>query len=135
MKRFIYDLHKWAEDIADAADKTGFSSINIIEKILRDPGYSTKNSKHVVLWWYRNKHIAAMSKAMHQVPISMQICLVVEYGRILKGDGQILTKKEFCAKTGYSCALFDSYIRVSKKKLRGILRGYKNDNKKECHFA
>jgi len=88
-------LTEYAEDVVNSMTDTGFSGINIIEKILRDPGISTQGSKHRVLYWHRNKRIAKMSKAMHHVSQRGQLCLIVKYGRIVKEDGQILTRQEF----------------------------------------
>ncbi len=118
-------LVEYCEHLVNVMDRSGFSGINIIEKILKDPGISTLGSKHRVLWWPKNKRIAKMSRAFHYVIPMARVCLVVEYGRALKEDGWILTKKEFCADAELSCALFDSYVKVAKKQLRYILKTYK----------
>ena len=123
-------LVEYCEHLVNVMDRSGFSGINIIEKILKDPGISTLGSKHRALWWPKNKRIAEMSRAFHYVMPNARVCLVVEYGRVLKEDGWILTKKEFCADQGSSCALFDSYVKVAKKQLRYILRVYKKEAKK-----
>lgn len=87
-------LSEWAEDIVLNAHKSGFSGINVVEKILRDPGISTGGSRHKVHWWPRNKRIAKMSRAMHQIDSVSQVCLIVKYGRIVNDDGSIFDEKQ-----------------------------------------
>jgi hypothetical protein len=144
MKKLDFWLTEWAEHQVNIMHRCGYSGVNIIEKILKDPGISTGGSKHRVLWWpknkriaqmsraMKNKRIAQMSRAMHQISPYSRLCLVVEYGRIVQQkNGQILTKKEFCAKRGHSCAFFDECVRDAKNKLRVILRGYTEGGKKK----
>ena len=130
MRNLDFLLVEYCEHLVNVMDRSGFSGVNIIEKILKDPGISTLGSKHRILWWPKNKRIAMMSRAFHHVIPRARVCLVVEYGKVLKEDGWILTKKEFCADSGSSCALFDSYVKVAKKQLRYILKTYEKSEKK-----
>ena len=124
-RKLDYLLQEWAQGCVTDMGKSGYSGINIIEKILRDPGISTKGSRHRVLWWPRNRKMARMSKAMHQIPKRRQVCLIVEYGGIVNDDnGQLLTKKDIRAHFGLKCKDFDIYVKKSRKRLREILRGY-----------
>ena len=123
-------LVEYCEHLVNTYHRCGYSGQNIIHKILNDPGISTQGSKHRVLWWPKNKRIARMSRAFHYVMPLARVCLIVEYGKILKDDGWILTKKEFCADSGYSCALFDVYVKHAKKQLRYILKTYEKSVKK-----
>jgi hypothetical protein len=132
MKKLDFWLTEYCEHQVNIMHRSGYSGVNIIEKILKDPGIATGSSKHRVLWWPKNKRIAQMSRAMHQISPYSRLCLVVEYGRIVQQkNGQILTKKEFCAKRGHSCAFFDECVRDAKNKLRVILRGYTEGGKKK----
>ena len=112
------DLTVWAREKVSTLHRSGYSGINIIEKILRDPGIATGGSRHRILWWPRSKRLAKMSRAMHRVSQRGQVCLVVEYGEIVKpNNGQILTKQEFSRYLGISVKIFDKNI----KKARNIL--------------
>lgn len=115
MKQIDFDLTLWAEDVVNKMHRSGFSGINIIEKILKDPGISTSGTRHRVLWWPRSKRIAKMSRAMHQVSQRGQLCLMVEYGRIVKPhDGQILEKREFSRFMGFKTEVFDENITMAR---------------------
>ena len=125
-------LVEYCENIINTMHRSGFTGINVIEKLLHDPGISTQGSQHRVLFWHKNRRFARMSRAWAQIPAEEQLCLVVEYGRGVKiEDGQILTKKEYCAHIGHSCAVFDFYVKKAKTKLRGILKTYKKEAKKK----
>ena len=130
MRNLEFRLVEYCEDFVNTMHKSGFTGINVVEKLLHDPGISTQGSQHRVLWWPKNKRIAEMSRAFHYVIPLARACLIVEYGKILKDDGWILTKKEFCANSEYSCALFDVYIKHAKKQLRYILKTYEKSEKK-----
>ena len=105
------DLTVWARDRVRTLHRSGYSGINIIEKILKDPGIATGGSRHRILWWPRSNRLARMSRAMHHVSQRGQVCLVVEYGEIVKpNDGRILTKQEFSRYLGISVKIFDKNI-------------------------
>ena len=124
-------LVEYCEDIVNTLHRSGYSGINIIEKILKDPGISTGGSRDRILWWPKNDRMAKMSKAFHQISGYSRLCLVVEYGRmVLPENGQILTKEMFCRKLGKSCAFFDVCVKQAKTKLRYILKTYEKSSKK-----
>ena len=117
-------LTEWAEEQIYSADCCGYSGINIVERILRDPGRSTKGSRHKVLWWPRNYRVGRVSRAMHQIPVMSQLCLIVEFGKIVKPEnGQVLEKHEFSINYGFGARKFDRYVRKAKNKLSRILWG------------
>jgi len=119
-------LKEWAYDQVRTLHRSGYSGINIIEKILKDPGIATRGSKHRVLWWPKNKRLAKVSRAMHRISQRGQVCLVVEYGEIVKpDDGQILTKQEFSRFLGISSRKFDEEVRNAKNKLYQLSITYK----------
>ena len=115
MNKIDFDLMLWAEDQVNTMHRSGFHGMNIIYKILKDPGISTGGSRHRILWWPKSKRIARMSKAMHQVSQRGQLCLLVEYGKIVKlHDGQILEKAEFSRFMGFGCKCFDANVKISR---------------------
>ena len=131
MNKLDTDITEWAEGILHDLDKSGFSGINIIEKILRDPGISTRGSRHRVHWWPRGardkqRRMAKMSKAMHQVTPTGQICLVIKHGRMLRGDGNIYTKYDLRKDSSIGLRRFNDECRIAKTKLREILKTYKD---------
>lgn len=131
MSKLDSDLTMWAEDIVNTIHRTGYTKISVIERMVSDPGIATRGSKHRVLWWPRNKRIARISRAMHQVHPYGRLCVVVEYGRLVQShNGQILTKKEFSRKKGHSCAFFDICVKEAKKKIRYLLKTYAKEAKK-----
>ena len=121
-----YDIAEWAEDIVNNLHKSGYRGINVVEKILRDPGFSTKGSKHRILWWPRNKRIAKVSKAMHQVDPISQVCLLVEHGGILKRDGNVFEKHDLAKTSSVTVRRFNKIVKRSTTKLLQILKGYES---------
>lgn len=115
-------IHEWATDLVDNMHKSGFYGINIVEKILRDPGFSTKGMRHRILWWPKNKRIAAMSRAMHQIEPLAQVCLVVAFGRVLSDDGTVFTKHELAEYSSVEVRRFNGIVSNAKTKLREILK-------------
>ncbi len=122
MKKIDSLLTEWARDCVRTAHQSGFSGINIIEKILHDPGISTRGSRHRIHWWPSNKRIAEVSRAMHQVSQRGQLCLIVEYGKVVKPqDGQILTKEEFSKFMRFKVKVFDENITTARNILIPLL--------------
>ena len=113
-------LSEWAEDIVLNAHKSGFSGINVVEKILRDPGISTGGSRHKAHWWPRNKRIAMMSRAMHNIGHVSQIVLIIHYGRILKEDGTVFTKHDLAKTSSIGLRRFNEIRRKAVTKLQVI---------------
>ena len=87
MQRVDVWLQEWAEQaIFEALWKSDLSGINVVERLLRDPGRATGNSGHKVLWWPKNHRISKVSKAMHQVEPIDRIILMIDYGFIPKDE-------------------------------------------------
>ena len=116
------DLDAWAKDIVNSSTNSGFSGINVVEKILSDPGISTTGSKHRVLWWPKSKRIAKMSRAMHQIDPISQVCLIVNSGFLMKEDGNSFTLNDLKKNSSLNMGEIRRRIRESKRKLRGILK-------------
>ena len=114
-------LKRWAENSISEAYKSGYSGINIIDKILHDPGISTQGSRHRIHWWPRPK-LAKIEKAMHQIPAMAQMCLIIEYGRLIDPkNGQIVTDQDFCKYEHMKMSKYREYILKAKRKLDHIL--------------
>ena len=114
-------ISEWAEDVVNNCHKSGFSGINIIEKILRDPGISTSTSRHKVLWWPKNKRIAMMSRAMHRIDPISQVCLIVRYGRMLKDDSSIFQERDLVRNSSLTMREVRDRIHSAKKRLMEIV--------------
>lgn len=106
-------------------DKSEFSGINVIEKILRDPGISTGGSRDRILWWPKNRRLAEISRAMHQVSPVERICLVVKFGRPMNDDGTIFTEKHLSKNSSVGVRDFKRNCSEARKKLRRILLNQK----------
>ena len=122
MKRIDALIAEWAEDVVMRSYESGFPGINVIERILRDPGIATGGSKHKVLFWHRNKRIAMVSRAMHRIDPIAQICLIVRYGGILKEDGTVYTKHDLVKESSLTLRRFNELVRSSRKQLQEITR-------------
>ena len=120
-KRLDKDINEWAQNIVMNLHRSGFSGINVVEKILRDPGISTGGSKHRVLWWPKNKRIAKMSRAMHQIDPICQIVLVVDSGYVLTDDGRVFDKYMLAKYSSLGVRRFNEYLKKTKLKLSDIL--------------
>ena len=125
MSKLDSDLKEWAEHLVDNFHKSGFSGINVVERLLRDPGRGTKGSLHRILWWPRNDSMYRIGKAMHQVSKTGQICLAIKYGRMLANDGSIYTEKNLAKDSSIDLRTFEKECKKAKNKLRAILRDYK----------
>ena len=115
------DIEEWAADLMNNIHKCGFSGINAVEKILRDPGISTKGSNHRVHWWPKNRRISRMSKAMHQIDKISQICLIVDSRAIMSDDGNIFTKYDLAKNSSLEVRRFNDYRKKAKAKLSVVL--------------
>lgn len=113
-------IAEWAEDVVNNCHKSGFSGINVVEKILRDPGISTSGAKHKILWWPRNRRIAKMSRAMHQIDDISQVCLIVKYGGMVKEDGSVFKEKDLIQNSTLTTREFRERIRSARMLLNKI---------------
>ena len=113
-------LIEWADQqIAETAD-SGFSGINVVEKLLRDPGVAEGRSGHKVLWWPRNRRLAKMSKAMHQIDPVSKIVLIIHYG-YLPHEGRKYTKWDLQRASSVDAERFDELRKAARKKLMKTL--------------
>lgn len=117
-------IAEWAEDVVNRCHLSGYYGINVVEKILRDPGRSTKGSQHRVLWWPRNKRTAKISKLMHQIDVVSQICLIVAHGGLLKDDGNVFTKHDLAKSSSVNVRRFNGLVKNAKSKLLKKLVAY-----------
>ena len=125
MTKTEHRIAEWAEDVVNSAHLVGFSGINVIEKILRDPGISTKGGRHRVLWWPRNKRLAEMSRHMHKIDPIPQVCLIVCYGRVLNEDGTVFDKYQLARNSSLTVREINRYVKSAKIKLQEYL-GFTN---------
>ena len=116
------DIDLWAKDIVNSSHISGFPGINAVERILKEPGIATDGSKHRVLWWPKNKRIAKMSRAMHQIDPISQVCLIVDSRNLMKEDGNSFTLNDLKKNSSLSMGEIRRRIKESKRKLREILR-------------
>ena len=114
-------IDEWARDVVYSIHKSGFSGINVVEKILRDPGISTRSPGHVVLWWPKTKRIAKVSRAMHQISAIEQIILIVDAKCVLREDGNVFTKYDLIRNSSLDLRKYHDYRDQSKKKLSAII--------------
>ena len=114
-------IDEWAADLMRHVHRGGYSGINAVERILKDPGISTKISGHVVLWWPKTRRIAKMSKAMHQVSPIEQIVLVVDSGHLLNDDRSVFTKAHLAKNSSLEVRRFNDFRKKAKAKLSSIL--------------
>ena len=131
MRRIDRWLHDWAETVIEDANKSNLSGINTVEKLLKDPGIATDISQHKVLWWPKNRRVARISKAAHQLCSTEIVILVIHYGIVLNDDQSRLTKKDFAKVTGISVSRFHDIKRVARAKISTILDGYDKREKKD----
>lgn len=131
MSKIDDDLTEWASDIVRTMHKSGLSGINIIEKILRDPGIASGRSRSKILWWPRNRRIAAISRAAHQIdPIGL-VCLVVHYGKPMNkdfgkdDDGNIFTKHDLAKNSSVTVREFNEHRKKARNKIAEITVSYR----------
>ena len=124
MRRVDRWLTKWADAELELCHKSNYSGINVVERILRDPGIATDKSQDRVLWWPRNKAISRVSKASHQLTPTERIVLIIHYGFVKNDDGTRMTKKELSKCSSIDVARFGRILRDAKNKIIRILRGY-----------
>lgn len=116
-------IKEWASDVVRDMHKSGYYGINIVERILRDPGVSSKGLRHKVLWWPRNHRIALVSKAAHQLEPMAQMCLVVKFGGMMRDDGKLFTKHDLAQYSSLEVRRFNKIVADAKIKLREIIKG------------
>ena len=116
-------LVEYCEHLVNVMDRSGYSGQNIIHKILKDPGISTQGSRHRILWWPRSKRLYKMGRAFHHLDIMQQMCLIVQFGRIVDPDnGQIVDAVTFSQdQPGMTMRGFNKIVSDARKILRGLV--------------
>ena len=114
-------IDEWARDVMSSIHKSDFPGINAVEKILKDPGISTKGAKHAILWWPENRRLAKMSRAMHQVTPIEQIILIIDCNLIVNDDKSKFTKKDLAKCSSIKVREFNDLLKKTKFKLSRIL--------------
>ncbi len=114
------DIDAWAHDMVRSLARSGFSGINTVEKLLRDPGRATDTSPHRILWWPRNQAVSRISRMMHQIDPVSQICLIVNSGWLLNGDGTIFGVLHLKRYSSLSVREIRERVRDARRKLREI---------------
>ena len=117
-------LVEYCEHLVNTMDRCGYSRENIIHKILNDPGISTQGSRHRILWWPRNRRLYKMGRAFHHLDVLQQMCLIVQFGRIVDPDnGQIVGPMTFSRdQPGMDLRKFNKNVWESKTILSRILK-------------
>lgn len=131
MSRIDSWLVDWAESVIDDTYKSNYSGINVVERILHDPGVATGQGAHRVLWWPKNRRVAKISKAAHQLTPIERICLIIHYGHVLNDDKTRFTKHNLATYSSIGVRRFNTIRKKAKTKLSKIIRTYKHlfDNK------
>jgi hypothetical protein len=118
-------LYEWAEQECKDIHESGISSINVVERLLRDPG-GTQIAEHKVLWWPKNRRVARVSKASHQLTPLERIVLIIDYGNIRREDQKRFTLKDLARYSSVSVRRSRVIKKAAKAKLSKILSGYDN---------
>lgn len=127
MQRIDRWLIEWADDCIRRAYSSDLSSINVVEKLLRDPGMATGKSHDKVLFWHRNPRIAAVSKAMHQLDPISQIVLIVHYG-FLPHEGRKFTLNDLVRNSSLTMADCRDRRRKARRKINNLCNTQKKNN-------
>ena len=114
-KKLDADIQEWARSVVADADKSNISGINVVEKILRDPGMATGGSRDRVHWWPKNRRIARMSRLMHCIDLITQICLIVDSGVIFRDDGKVFRAKDLKNCSSLSVTEIRNRVRAAKR--------------------
>ena len=93
MQRIDRWLIEWAESVIKESAHSNMSGVNVVEKLLRDPGVTTGLSGHKVLWWPKNHRVSKISKAVHQINPVDRVILIIHYG-YLPHEGRKMTLRD-----------------------------------------
>ena len=114
----------WVFEVSMNVHKSEYYGINVIERVLRDPGIAKYKRRHWIFWWPRSRRVALVEKAMHQIPVIQQICLLVQYRGVIREDGNVYTKHDLALDSSVTVREFNRYRKESENKIREILEGY-----------
>ena len=135
MRRVDRWLGEWAESAIRDANSSCMPGIGVVERILRDPGIATQISQHKVLWWPRNRRVAAISRAAHQLTPIERIVLIIHYGYVQNDDGTRFTKRHLEKFSSVSQKRFSKLRRDARRKIVKLLDSYEKESKKYCQKA
>lgn len=116
-RRLDADIYEWAQSVVHDSDNSNLSGINVVERILRDPGRSSGDSPHRVHWWPKNRRIAKMSRLMHQVDKVSQLILIIDAGVIGTDDQATFDKYRLAKCSSISVREFNKMKKKAKAKL------------------
>ena len=88
-------LCEWAESEVAWMHRSGYSGINVVERLLRNPGRGSEIAEHKILWWPKNRRVAKVSKASHQLTAWERVILIAHFGNLQNDDGTKFEKKDF----------------------------------------
>ena len=126
-------ITEYVERVIADIGRSNYSGINVVERILKDPGIATGQGSHRVLWWpHRKKRISKAahrraswtSKAFHQLTPVEAVILIVHYGHVPKGDGSRFTKADLCANSSLTQERYLLIKKTASKKMSRILSSY-----------
>jgi len=136
MNKYKHWISEWAHDLmrqADLADY-GYSDVNVVERLLRDPGRAPR-AESKVLWWPRNRGIAAVSRAAHCLTNLEQTVLVIHYKAVLTDDNKIYTKHNFLRDFGVELDRFNKILRGAEKRIIEKIKSYERESVKIGRFV
>ena len=123
MQRVDRWLIEWAEDEIRQSNMSNLSGINVVEKLLRDPGMATGKSKDRILFFHRNPRIAAISRAINRAEIDnlTKIILIVDYGYIAKEDGKRFKINDLVRNSSLTMSECRAKKRDARRKINSLL--------------
>ncbi len=124
MRRVDRWLTDWADSVIADVNVSNYPGINGVERILKDPGVATDTSRHKVLWWPRNRRVAKVSKAAHQLNSIEIIVLIIHYGYVLNDDQTRFTKKDLAQNSSISVPRYLDIKKAARAKISRILNSY-----------
>jgi len=108
---------------------TSFSGINVVNKLLKDPGFSTEGSQHRVLWWPKNHRIAQISKAFHVLSPKEVAIMAIYYKGVINDDGSTFTKEDLAKNSTIGLRRFGEIHRNAKRKVKDALKIISKESK------
>ncbi len=114
-------ISEYVQDFMRNIHKSGFSGVNVVEKILSDPGFSTGGSHHRILWWPKTRRIAKVSRAFHHISPKERVIMIIHYKGILRDDHNIFTKHDLAKYSSIGLRRYGEIQRNAKRKLVTIL--------------
>ena len=126
MHRIDRWLIEWADDVIRRAYSSELSSVNIVERLLRDPGMASDSGKDRVLFWHRNPRIASVSRAAYRLDTISQIILIIHYG-YLPYEGRKFTLKDLAKNSSMTLGEISAKRRDARRKLQYEINKHKKN--------